>query len=141
VKANFVGMDNDTMRFMPVLSLLLMLVIGLVGCATEQKVESGELVSSLQSYEDLMYESLSREAVPLPAATPYDPDTRKRGAYLRGFADAWHYVISGSGLHGDGAGSFYQSSELRNVWWAGYETGRKLAWERWKEEDLWQRKE
>jgi hypothetical protein len=141
VMARFGGVKNYAAQFMAILSLFVLPVSGLVGCAAEQKVEGRPLISGHQPYEDLVYESLSREPVPLPAITPYDSDKQKRGAYLRGFADAWHYVISGTDLHGDGPTYFYQSTELNKIWSAGYETGRKLAWERWKQEDLRLRQE
>ena len=109
----------------------------LIGCTTKPSVRDASTYANLRPVENVIYENLSREAVPFPATTPYDTDKESRGVYLRGFADAWHNVISGESLHGIWAGRpIGLSGELTKVWQAGSDAGHKAASERWTQEYL-----
>jgi len=84
--------------------------------------------------EDRIYEDLSRLPVPLPEGTPFDDDAGKRGAYLRGYADAWHYVITSELLYATVGPSSTLYDEDREAWLAGWQAGCPLAAELWTRE-------
>ena len=117
------------------------LAIILVGCATERKERGVASYVNLAPVEDAIYELLSREPVPLPAATPYDVDKQERAAYIRGFLDGWHDVISGAAFHGTHGTRTTFPPELAKAWQAGWEAGCKPAKERWFQEFLRMRQE
>jgi hypothetical protein len=106
-----------------------------------EKASAGQLSTEISPQvrsRDFLNESavsavISKEAIPFPAATPYDDDPRLREAYLGGFWDAWNRVITGEILHGTFASPFNLPQDMAKSWNAGWNAGCKLGGDRWLE--------
>ncbi len=105
-------------------------LLGLLGC------RSGRVQPvALDSFrEQAIYASLKKEAVPIPASTPYDSEARRRQFFDDGFRAGWDCAISGALLHGTFGTPVDLPSDTRDAWTAGWRSGTKTGSDRWQTE-------